>query len=164
MLRVWLYGLSNKPTRVSVSLLPSDKLLLGEFSGSLVTSAISAGVNPTVVRRSARVATFKSTIAELSITLTPIIVRTLRSLPTGAKNQKLSVKPSPSVSQNVRETMLRGVPLNCCVTTSKGPNTHSSLFDTPLAYGFSVLPIPIGSSSLMKFGSIVEAVAPCIVA
>ena len=147
-LNVWLNGLSNKPTRVSVGVPEEGALSLGEASGSEVTSAISAGVKPILVRLSARVATFTSTMAELSITLTPTMVRTLRSLPTGAKNQKLSVNPSPSLSLNVRATILRGV-----------FSTHSSLLETPLALGFSMRPMLIGSSSLMKLGSVFAAEA-----
>ena len=131
---------------VSVGVRLDGALSSGDPSGSEVTNAKSDGVNPTVVRRSARVATFTSTMDALSTTLTPTTVRTFRSLPTGAKNQKLSVKPSPSVSQKVRETTLRGV-----------ISTHSSLFETPWASGFSVRPFkptPNGSSNLIKFGSV----------
>ena len=76
----------------------------------LVTSARSEGVAPAVLSKLNFVATFALSSAPLSTTETPTIVRIPRSTGVGARNQKLSVKPSPSVSVNVRETMLRSVP------------------------------------------------------
>ena len=99
----WLIGPSKKPTVVPF-------WLIGVYSAALVTSALSAGVWPAVVSNENLVARFALRSAELSTTEMPTSVRIERSVPTGARNQKLSVNPSPSVSVNVREMMLRAVP------------------------------------------------------
>ena len=88
----------------------------GWNSSTLETSARSAGVWPVVELKPNLVATFALRSAELSTTDTPTIVRMPRSTPIGAVNQKLSVKPSPSVSVKVRE-----------ITFRFEPNTNSSV-------------------------------------
>ena len=75
----------------------------------LETKAKSDGVFPPVVAGSNLVAIFTLSKAELSTTETPTTWRIDRSAEVGAKNQKLSVNPSPSESQRVLEIMFRGV-------------------------------------------------------
>ena len=103
LVEIWLTGPSKKPTVEPFG-------LSGGYSPALVTSARSEGVAPMVVSKENLVAMFALSSAELSTIDTPTTVRIARSVPTGARTQKLSVKPSPSVSVKVRDTMLRAVP------------------------------------------------------
>ena len=83
---------------------------MGWNSRALVTNARSAGVAPAVLSKENLVAMLAFSNAELSTMDTPTMVRIDPSVATGARNQKLSVKPSPSVSVKVREMTLRSVP------------------------------------------------------
>jgi len=96
----WLSGELRNPTGRSAR--------TGLLVSSRVTSATSAGVDPTVFARSKRLATFTLSRPVLSTTLTATTCLMLRSTDAGATNQKLSVKPSPSASASVRAMMLRG--------------------------------------------------------
>ena len=65
---------------------------------------------PAVLSKENLVAMLAFSNAELSTMDTPTMVRIDPSVATGARNQNLSVKPSPSVSVKVREMTLRSVP------------------------------------------------------
>jgi len=103
---------------------------------SRLDRARSAGVWPAVLQRSNRVATLTSTIEALSTIETAATCRTPSSLVPGSRNQKESVKPSPSASARVRPTTFRSV-----------PTTNSSRFGPR-------------SFRRMKFGSGPRAVSP----